>query len=115
MTPNQFSPACAEDFVGPGRRHAAVIIAKCDRLLQSKDGNYRILFHGPQGTGKSSLARLAADRFTGGNIFAVQFSNGQVAMHWTSQLQSIAIFDSTAVVEAIHGHEGKTHIEWIDK
>jgi hypothetical protein len=45
----------------------------------------------------------------------IQFSNGQVALHWTTQLQSVAVFDNIATVEQIHGHEGKTLVEWLDK
>jgi hypothetical protein len=44
----------------------------------------------------------------------VEFSNGQVTMHWLSQLESIEVCANIRVVEAIHGHEGRTKIEWLD-
>lgn len=45
----------------------------------------------------------------------VQFSNGRVSIHWISQYEAVEDVANIAVVEQIHGHEGKTTIEWIDK
>lgn len=45
----------------------------------------------------------------------VQFSNGRVSLHWISQYESVEDVANIAVVEQIHGHEGKTRIEWVDK
>ncbi len=42
----------------------------------------------------------------------VEFSNGSVAIHWISQMESIEICANMHVVEAIHGHEGRTKIRW---
>lgn len=44
----------------------------------------------------------------------VCFSNGKVALHWLSHLGAVNVYDSMQVTEVIHGHEGKTKIEWID-
>ena len=51
---------------------------------------------------------------TGKVCEAVEFSDGSVALRWVSNLSSIAIYKSIADVVAIHGHDGKTVIEWID-
>ena len=42
----------------------------------------------------------------------VQFSNGKCAMAWTTELQSITVYDSIDDVIAIHGHNGKTEVRW---
>ena len=44
----------------------------------------------------------------------VQFSRGEVALSWLTQFTSIVIYDGMDQIEAIHGHNGKTRIEWID-
>ena len=42
------------------------------------------------------------------------FSNNKVVLTWTTKYTSVAIYDSLAELEAIHGHEGRTRIEWVD-
>lgn len=42
----------------------------------------------------------------------VQFSNGKCALSWRTKQSSIAIYDSIEVLEAIHGHNGKTKVVW---
>lgn len=44
-----------------------------------------------------------------------QFSNGKVALTWLSHLGTMAWYDSIEVVKALHGHEGKTEVLWLDK
>lgn len=44
----------------------------------------------------------------------VEFSNGQVALHWVTQLESVAIYASVKVLEQIHSHGGRTEVQWID-
>lgn len=41
----------------------------------------------------------------------VEFSDGAVALRWLD-LPSTGIYESVENVEAIHGHEGATRIEW---
>ncbi len=45
----------------------------------------------------------------------VQFSDGHCAMRWLTDTASVAIYDSITDLEAIHGHEGATVIEWVDQ
>lgn len=42
----------------------------------------------------------------------VQFSNGKCAVSWLTEHTSVAIYDNIEDVEFIHGHNGKTKIEW---
>ena len=44
----------------------------------------------------------------------VQFSNGQVVIHWISQLEAINVYANTMVLEKLHGHGGRTTVEWLD-
>ena len=36
------------------------------------------------------------------------FQNGKCALSWLTKYSSVAIYDSIKLVEAIHGHNGKT-------
>lgn len=40
----------------------------------------------------------------------VEFSDGTCVLHWLSQLHSIEICGNMHVVEAIHGHGGRTMV-----
>ena len=42
----------------------------------------------------------------------VRFSNGKVALHWLSHLGAVNVYDSMEVCEVLHGHGGRTVVEW---
>lgn len=44
----------------------------------------------------------------------VEWSNGWVSVHWLSQLGSLEMCESMKVLMALHGHEGKTKLAWVD-
>jgi len=44
----------------------------------------------------------------------VEFSTGKCALAWLTKYSSVALYDNIATLEAIHGHGGKTLIEWED-
>lgn len=44
----------------------------------------------------------------------VEFSNGQVVIHWLSQLESVNVYANAKVLEKLHGHEGRTVVVWTD-
>lgn len=44
----------------------------------------------------------------------VEFSNGQIVLHWLTQLDSVAVYANMKTLIAIHGHEGRTKMEWVD-
>jgi len=43
------------------------------------------------------------------------FTDGKVAIRWTSTTPSWIMFDSVEHMERIHGHDGKTKIIWKDE
>lgn len=45
----------------------------------------------------------------------VEWEDGQVTICWLSKYHSIGVFDNIHCLEAIHGHDGATVIEWEDK
>ncbi len=52
---------------------------------------------------------------TGHVADGVRFSNGKTVLCWTTSNTSVAVYDDMATMIAIHGHGGKTVVEWIDK
>lgn len=44
----------------------------------------------------------------------VEFENKKCALSWLTAHTSIAIYDDVETLMLIHGHNGKTIIEWIE-
>lgn len=44
----------------------------------------------------------------------IEFSDGAVALRWRSHLKSVAFYESIRVLEAIHGHSGRTKVVYLD-
>lgn len=44
----------------------------------------------------------------------VRFTDGTCVLRWTVALKSTAIYESVQELEAIHGHEGRTKVQWVD-
>ena len=40
----------------------------------------------------------------------VEFANGKCTLAWTTEFKSVAVYDSLADVEKIHGHDGRTRV-----
>ncbi len=51
---------------------------------------------------------------TGHVADGVVWPDGTVALRWRGVHHSVAVYDCYADLEAIHGHNGSTHIVWID-
>lgn len=44
-----------------------------------------------------------------------EFHDGQVVVSWFGKYHSVEIWPSIEACMAIHGHAGKTVVEWVDK
>lgn len=44
----------------------------------------------------------------------VMFSSGRAVLDWRGPRETVTIYDSVSDLEAIHGHQGRTLIEWLD-
>ncbi|MGE3912877.1 MAG: hypothetical protein AB7K36_28440 [Chloroflexota bacterium] len=44
----------------------------------------------------------------------VLFSTDKVVLSWCSEYRSVTVFDTVADLETVHGHEGRTRIQWLD-
>jgi hypothetical protein len=44
----------------------------------------------------------------------VQFTDGSCAMRWVTETSSVCFYKSIEDVISIHGHGGKTQVEWQD-
>jgi len=42
----------------------------------------------------------------------IEFSNGMCAMCWLTAMHSVAVYPNIRQLEAIHGHNGRTRVEW---
>ena len=42
------------------------------------------------------------------------FPDGKAVLRWCVELTSTAVYDSVDELVAIHGHNGRTRIEWVD-
>lgn len=53
---------------------------------------------------------------TGVVAYGVEFPepNGSAILGWNTDVNSVAVYDSVDELEDIHGHEGRTHVEFID-
>ena len=45
----------------------------------------------------------------------IVFSSGKAVLSGVTALTSVAVYDSLQELEAIHGHDGRTKIEWVDE
>jgi hypothetical protein len=45
----------------------------------------------------------------------VQFSTGRCVLAWVTRFQSLAIYNSIDEIRAIHGHDGKTLVSWVEE
>ena len=52
---------------------------------------------------------------TGIVSIGLMFPSGRCVLEWTTPIKSLCIYDSIAEVEALHGHDGKTTVIWVDK
>lgn len=50
---------------------------------------------------------------TGAVAEGIEFTDGRVAMRWTTETASTAFYNSIADVVEIHGHGGKTQVKWV--
>ncbi len=44
----------------------------------------------------------------------VVFSHGKASLAWVTRYRSVAVYDSLADLLAIHGHDGRTVVEWCE-
>jgi hypothetical protein len=46
----------------------------------------------------------------------VEFEDGSVVIRWRTEWPTSVVFHDRGIesVEALHGHNGRTHIDWID-
>lgn len=51
---------------------------------------------------------------TGAVAEGIEFSDGSVAMRWRSHVKSTTFFESLRALEAIHGHDGKSRVLFLD-
>lgn len=51
---------------------------------------------------------------TGEVAYGVMFDDRSTVVHWNTAISSITTYRDVDDVVTIHGHDGKTQLEWID-
>lgn len=64
-TPETFKPTSPEQFIGPARKLAAILMGKAQKARSITGQAMKILLHGPPGTGKTSIADMVAATLAG--------------------------------------------------
>lgn len=44
----------------------------------------------------------------------VKFESGKVVMEWRGSHKSVVMHDSIHALLSVHGHEGRTRVDWLD-
>ena len=52
---------------------------------------------------------------TGNVAEGCEFTNGTCALTWLTRFRSVAMYQSIKELEAVHGHEGRTRVVWVDE
>lgn len=45
----------------------------------------------------------------------VLFTDGRAVLRWTLPISTIGVYTSVADLIAVHGHDGRTRLEWVDQ
>lgn len=51
---------------------------------------------------------------TGRVAEGIQFGDGTVVLRWRSDVASTAVYNDLKAVVFLHGHNGRSFIEWVD-
>lgn len=51
---------------------------------------------------------------TGTVAEGIEFHDGQIALSWFGRFHTITVAPNIETIERVHGHEGRTVIEWED-
>jgi hypothetical protein len=92
---------------------------RCNRLVHWSNRTRRHTIAGVEGVAMHRF-RLIRDEDvsgvsgTGAVAEGVVFSSGKVVLAWCSEYRSVTVYDNVADLERVHGHEGRTRIEWLD-
>ncbi len=52
---------------------------------------------------------------TGIVAIGTQYPNGHISMTWLSHMGSYVWYDTIEIVKALHGHDNRTEVLWLDK
>lgn len=76
--------------------------------MKSRRNKFRrfVLFRKEDETGVSGTGIVAEGAL---------FSTNKSVISWLSDTPSVEVYDSIEEIERIHGHQGKTVIQWIDR
>jgi replication-associated recombination protein RarA len=95
--PTAFRPEAEADLIGPAARAGKALLSKARRLRSGGGPPMKLLFYGPPGVGKTTLAELVARELTGGEPCAIEDFHGRevtvdVVKRWMEGLAYVPMF-----------------------
>lgn len=92
ILPNQFAPITPDDLLEPASSLAARSVSNANRIKGDPKAMLKVCYHGPRGTGKTSLVNMVADalanhptdieRINGRNVTIETVREWQIAGHY---------------------------------
>lgn len=97
--PAAFRPQSEVDLIGPAGRAAKALLAKARRIRKHGGPPIKLLFYGPPGVGKTTVAELVAHELTGGEPCAIEDAHGrevslETVRRWMDGLAYAPMFGS---------------------
>ena len=91
--------------------------AKLEQIVNKHEAEQRLEVQTSKSMRRFFLNRLEDETGisgTGAVAIGVQFGDGEVVLHWPTGGATTGLYKSIQQLEAIHGHGGKTVVEWLD-
>ncbi len=104
-------------LAGEGRETATSAYSKLTKIVSEVEARKYYIGQLHKGMRRFFLDRKEDETGVSGAgivAYGVQWLNGEMVLHWPSRGGTTAFYKSADQLIDIHGHDGKTVIEWID-
>lgn len=96
MLPTEYAPKSFADLIGPAAKLGKIVSGKISRIKVAKPTSTKLMFYGAPGTGKSSLAQLAAIALAGDELAIERLSgltvNVDLVKRWMQSASCGSLF-----------------------
>ena len=94
--PSNWKPATFANLIGPAAQVGRIVDAKIKRIKAEKPGAFKVMFYGPPGSGKTSLAQITAEALAGSELAIERISgltvNVDLVKRWMNSVGCGGLF-----------------------